>query len=105
MVSRAISTKYLFCFSTLLLLLLSFHSTPLQAQVAGATLSGVISDARGAGIPNAAVSIKNLTTDVIRDVKTDSDAYSAAPNLLPGSYEITATANGFATLVQKGITL
>jgi hypothetical protein len=105
MVSWAISTKYLLCCFTVLLLVFSFHSAPLQAQVAGATLSGVISDARGAGIPNAAVSIKNLTTDVIRDVKTDSDGYYAAPNLLPGSYEITATANGFATIVQKGITL
>src|ERR1700736_2885722 len=105
MVSRAISKKYLFCFSTLLLVLLSFHSMPLQAQVAGATLSGVISDATGAGIPNAGISIRNLTTGVIREVKTDSDGYYTAPNLLPGAYEITVTANGFATIVQKGITL
>src|SRR3984893_13690995 len=106
MVSRAISTKYSFCFLTLLLLLLlSFHSMPLQAQVAGATLSGVISDATGAGIPNAGISIRNLTTGVIREVKTDSDGYYTAPNLLPGAYEITVTANGFATIVQKGITL
>jgi hypothetical protein len=105
MVSRAISTKCFLCFFTLLLLLFSFHSTPLQAQVAGATLSGVISDLTGAGIPNTAVSIKNLTTGVIREVKTDGDGYYTAPNLLPGGYEITATATGFATIVQKGITL
>src|ERR1700676_340763 len=105
MVSRAISTKYLFCFFTLLFLLLSFQCMPLQAQVAGATLSGVISDASGAGIPNAGISIKNLTTGVIREVKTDGDGYYTAPNLLPGGYEITVTANGFATVVQKGITL
>src|ERR1700736_6747933 len=105
MVSRAISTKYLFCFCTLLLLLFSFHSMPLQAQVAGATLSGVISDTTGAGIPNTGVSIKNLTTGVIREVNTDGDGYYTAPNLLPGGYEITVTATGFATIVQKGITL
>src|SRR6202035_1735192 len=105
MVSRAISTKCLFCFSTLLLLLLSFHSTPLQAQVAGATLSGVISDTTGAGIPNTAVSIKNLTTGVIREVKNDTDGYYTAPKPLPGRYEITVTATGFATIVQRGITL
>src|ERR1700694_4420691 len=105
MVSRAISTKHLFCLSTLLLLLFSFHSMPLQAQVAGATLSGVISDTTGAGIPKTGVSIKNLTTGVIREVNTDGDGYYTAPNLLPGTYEITVTANGFATIVQKGITL
>src|ERR1700737_1581669 len=105
MVFRAISTKHFFCLSPLLLLLFSFHSMPLQAQVAGATLSGVISDTTGAGIPKTGVSIKNPTTGVIREVKTDSNGYYTAPNLLPGGYEITVTANGFATIVQKGITV
>src|ERR1700730_12132145 len=105
MVSRAISAKYLFCLSTLFLSLFGFHSMPLQAQVAGATLSGVISDTTGAGIPKTGVSIKNLTTGVIREVNKDGDGYYTAPNLLPGTYEITVTANGFATIVQKEITL
>ena len=101
--SRAISTKYLVCLTALLLF--SFHAAPLRGQVAGATLSGVVSDTTGAGIANTGVSIKNLTTGVIRDVKTDTDGYYNAPNLLPGSYEITVSAPGFATIVQKGITL
>src|ERR1700682_4485877 len=105
MISRAISTNSLFCFSTLLLLLFSFHSMPLQAQVAGATLSGVISDATGAGIPKTGVSIKNLTTGVIREANTDGDSYYSAPTLLSGTDENTVSANGFATIVQKGITL
>ena len=74
-------------------------------QVAGATLSGVISDPSGKGVPNASVSIKNVTTGIVRQVSTDADGYYTAPNLLPGSYEITVTAMGFATTVQKGLTL
>ncbi len=104
MVSRTSSTKYFVCFIALLLLG-SLHSAPLYGQVAGATLSGVISDPSGRGIPSAKVSIKNITTEVVRTVETDSDGYYTAPNLLPGNYEIAATAQGFSTLVQKGITL
>jgi hypothetical protein len=106
MVPRALSTRFSFsCFTFFFLLSLSLHTAPLQAQVAGATLSGVISDPTGAGVPNAAISIKNLTTGVTRDVTTDADGYFTAPNLLPGVYEVTVTAPGFATLVQKEITL
>lgn len=104
MVPRAISAKY-FVWLVTLLLLSGFRAVPLQGQVAGATLSGVISDPSGAGIPNTDVSIKNVMTDVVRDVKTDSDGYYTAPNLLPGRYEVTVTAAGFATVVQKEITL
>ncbi len=82
-----------------------FHLPAAFAQVAGATLSGVVSDPAGTGVPSASVSIKNVTTGIAREVKTDTDGYYTAPNLLPGSYEVTVTANGFATLVEKGIAL
>src|SRR5713226_2437674 len=104
MVIKTISTKYFVCFIALLLLG-SLPSAPLYGQVAGATLSGVISDPSGRGVPSAKVSIENSTTGVVRTVETDSDGYYTAPNLLPGSYEVTATAKGFSTQVQKGITL
>jgi outer membrane receptor protein involved in Fe transport len=84
---------------------LTLGCRPLPAQVVGATLSGVISDSSGAGIPNAKVVIKSLTTGVTRDVSTDSDGYYTAPNLLPGPYEITVAAPGFSTTVQKELML
>jgi hypothetical protein len=104
MVTKTISAKYFVC-CLALLLLGSLHAAPLYGQVAGATLSGVISDPRGQGIPGAKVAVQNNTTGVVRTVETDSDGYYTAPNLLPGNYEITATAKGFSTQVQKEITL
>ena len=77
----------------------------LYGQVAGATLSGTVSDASGAVIPQAQVSIKNLSTGVITIFTANADGFYTAPNLLAGSYEMSASAPGFATEVRSGITL
>jgi hypothetical protein len=74
-------------------------------QVSGATLTGTVSDSTGAGIPNAELSIKNEGTDEIRTVNVDSAGFYSAPNLLPGKYDVTVTATGFSSIVEKGIAL
>jgi hypothetical protein len=78
---------------------------PAHAQLAGANLSGVVTDASGAPVAGATVSIKNVGTDVVREVTTNADGLYSAPNLPPGTYEVTVTAKGFSTSVQKGVTL
>jgi hypothetical protein len=82
-----------------------FWAMPAGAQVSGATLSGLVTDPSGAGVPAAAVSIKNVGTGEVRDVPTNGDGFYSAPNLLPGKYEVTIAAQGFTKVVQKGITL
>ena len=89
----------------LALCLTLFWSMPAEAQVSGATMSGLITDPSGAGIPNASVSIKNTETGEVREVPTNANGFYSAPNLLPGKYEATITAQGFNKLVQKGIIL
>src|SRR5579871_3296404 len=80
-------------------------SSPTYAQVAGATLSGTVTDPSGAGIPNAHLSIKNTATGVTRDITTDSAGFYTAPNLTPSVYDVTTSAQGFSTQVASGITL
>lgn len=78
---------------------------PLKGQVVGATLSGTVSDPSGAAIPGATVSCKELATGVARDVATDAAGFYTVPNLAPGGYTVTVTAQGFSTAVQSGLTL
>jgi outer membrane receptor protein involved in Fe transport len=75
------------------------------AQVSGATLSGTVTDASGATVPQAQIVITNISTGVTRNVTTDSAGFYTAPNLLPGTYEVRVTATGFSTQVRTGITL
>lgn len=83
----------------------SFTVTPAKAQATGATLSGVITDASGSAVPNAKVLIKNVATGVPREVISNTEGFYTAPNLLPGEYEVTVSAGGFGSVVQKNITL
>jgi hypothetical protein len=75
------------------------------AQVAGATLTGTVKDSSGSFIPNAQIVITDVATGGARTISADSAGLYAAPNLLPGAYEIRVSATGFSTEVQKGVTL
>jgi hypothetical protein len=76
-----------------------------HAQVSGATLNGTVTDSSGAVVANVQISIKNEDTGEVRTVTVDAAGFYAAPNLLPGKYDISATAPGFSTTVQNGVTL
>src|SRR6202047_205011 len=80
-------------------------SLPLRAQVAGASLSGTITDQSGAILPQAAISIRNVSTDITRTTTTSASGFYSVPNLLPGTYDVKATAQGFSTHLSTGIIL
>ena len=105
MSSRRLSTKYLFCTTAVLLILGIFFSIPADAQVAGGTLSGTITDPSDKFVPQAQISIKNVATGITTTVTTNSDGFYIAANLLPGEYEVTVSAKGFASEARKGISL
>src|ERR1700736_6777359 len=83
----------------LLCVLSIFFVSGAQAQVAGGTLSGTVTDPSGAVIPRAKIAVKNVSTGGTRDVTMDAAGFYTAPNLLPGSYETTTPAPGFSTAV------
>lgn len=77
----------------------------LDAQVVGATLSGTVKDASSAAIAGAKVSAKNVATGVVTETPADSAGFYAIPNLLPGIYEVSFSAQGFASQVATNVTL
>jgi hypothetical protein len=104
--SRRISAMYSFGRTTTLFLIIGILiSVPVDAQVAGGTLSGTITDPSGGQIPQAQVVIKNVATGVTTTVTTNSDGFYTAVNLLPGEYEVTVSAKGFNREGRSGISL
>ena len=76
------------------------------AQELAATLSGVVTDATGAVVPHASITIaQNGVNGVARVVQSDSVGNYVATNLIAGTYSITVTAPGFETFVAKNIIL
>lgn len=74
-------------------------------QVAGGTITGTVTDSSGRVIPDADVLIKNVATGIERDTKTNGDGLYTAPNLVPGTYELSFKAARFKTEVRTGIPL
>src|SRR6266566_1949116 len=106
MYTKIRTTKTAACFLAFVVLVFSPLLLPTaHAQVAGATLSGTVSDQSGGVLPQAAISIKNIATGITRASTTSTAGFYSVPNLLPGAYEIRASAQGFSTELQTGITL
>jgi hypothetical protein len=76
-------------------------SAPLYAQVAGATLTGTITDAQGGAVVNAKVSARNAATGVVTETTTNASGAYSIVNLIPADYEISISSPGFTTAVSK----
>jgi hypothetical protein len=87
------TTKVAFGMSILALSFLLPVSAP--AQVASATLSGVVTGSAGAAVPNAKISVKDLASGHSTDATSDSTGAYQIPNLIPGDYQVFVSADGF----------
>jgi hypothetical protein len=78
---------------------------PLLGQVAGGTIQGTVTDSSGRVITEAKVSIKNLATGLVTAAENNDQGLYTVPNLVPGSYDVSCAATGFATSVYGGVAL
>ena len=93
-------------FIATLSLLLTCCSLTLQGQELAATLNGTVTDASGAVIPGATVSIQqNGVNSPPRTTQTDGHGSYTVTNLAAGTYTVTVTANGFETYAAQSVTL
>jgi hypothetical protein len=79
---------------------------PCAAQVATAELGGTVTDASGAVVPSAKVTLTNAETNVlVRELVTASDGGYLITLVPPGTYSVAVEAQGFRKVVQSGVTL
>src|SRR5206468_2734345 len=66
---------------------------------------GQVKDEKQAVIPNATVTVRNVTTNGLRTAQTDDEGRYRFTGMDVGDYELTVEVRGFAKHVQTGITL
>ncbi|MFN8006183.1 MAG: TonB-dependent receptor [Terriglobia bacterium] len=91
-----------------LLLLLSFFSIPsglVYAQSDRGTIAGLVTDASGAVVPDATVTVINVKTDTKSVVTSTSSGNYTMPQVQSGTYRITVEKQGFKTAVRDNFPL
>jgi hypothetical protein len=76
---------------------------PALAQTAQVT--GRVSDAIGAVVPGAQVTLVNQANGFKRETVTNDEGYYTVPLLQPGGYQITVRRDGFKPVIQSGVVL
>jgi len=76
----------------------------IQAQTAAtATISGTITDPQGAVVSGAEVELIDLSTNQSRKQVTNASGQYLFPSILPGSYKVTVTMQGFRQAVVQSL--
>src|ERR1700674_951832 len=72
-------------------------------QTTSGTIDGTVTDAKGAAMSGVSMTVHNDDTGIDKLEKTNDSGFYAAPLLQPGTYDVTATQGGFATVQTKNI--
>src|SRR5262245_9807059 len=76
-----------------------------QAAPGTSTIRGLVTDATGAIIPGVEVVVRNVDTNVRRELTSNEAGLYEAVSLQPGNYEVKVTKAGFASLTRTGISV
>ncbi|HLX71873.1 MAG TPA: carboxypeptidase-like regulatory domain-containing protein, partial [Verrucomicrobiae bacterium] len=98
--------RLLFSVVGISLLVALANSTALFGQIADrAVITGLVTDASGAAVPGAKVTITDQDTGVQTVVATNSAGNYSTPPLILGTYTVQVEKPGFKTFVRSGIVL
>gem|GEM_PF-1017277 len=76
------------------------------AQNGNATIRGVVLDSSRALVPNAQITVASRNTKiVVFQGQSDSEGAFVVPQVVPGSYQVTATASGLKTTTVDNLTV
>src|SRR5205085_10920662 len=74
-----------------------------SAQSSVGAISGTVTDATGAVVSGASIEVINLNTGEKRNTSTDDKGVYSIPNLDPGTYNVTVSAQGFSSGTAKEV--
>jgi hypothetical protein len=86
-------------------LVLALGGVSARAQLAGATLSGQVSDPSNAIVTSASLVVRNDAIGSVRSLRINGTGVYTATDLQPGVYSVTVSAPGFSTYVDRGLQL
>lgn len=89
----------------LLAALVVLASRPIAAQTFAGSITGTVTDPTGAVVVGAKLQLQNMNTKDTRQATSDGNGAYQFTNLLPGSYQISASAAGFKDYLQTQMTL
>jgi hypothetical protein len=95
----------LYCSVFSALFIFGFGEVNAQSQALNGQIEGVVTDATGAAVPNASITIRNIETGAERQITSDESGVYRAPLLPLGTFRVTVEAPNFKRLVREGITL
>src|SRR5579863_476907 len=87
------------------LVLLLFLCLPVNAQVAGGSITGTVSGESGAAMPDVRITVKDVSTGLARTATTNTVGLYSVPDLSPGNFEMTVSASGFTTQLWTSISV
>ncbi len=85
------------------IVLLAFTPSAGWGQNVYGTIAGTVTDASGAAIANATVTLTNMDTAQKRNIETDSSGNYTFVNILPGRYKLEGEKTGFKKFLREPI--
>jgi hypothetical protein len=82
-------------------IVLTFMSVASLLAQTGGSLTGAVSGSTGSAVSNARVSAKNLATGQSTAAQTNAAGLYSLPNLPPGEYEVSVSAEGVGSKTAK----
>ena len=76
-----------------------------SGQAVYGSIFGTITDNTGAAIPNASITVTDIAKGTASTIKSDASGNYRADHLIPDSYRIQATVQGFQTAVADNVTV
>ncbi|MBI4892289.1 MAG: carboxypeptidase regulatory-like domain-containing protein, partial [Acidobacteria bacterium] len=72
-------------------------------QAVSGSLLGTVTDASGATVPGAKVTLTAVQTNISRSMNSNESGNFVFPNVEPGTYKVAVELKGFRTAIKDGI--